>query len=83
MINLEKRKLLFGAAGVFAGAALVTTGVKAVSVSSPISTQDQDSREQMRLKHLPNVPLLTHNNEEVRFYDDLIKLLSTTRKKKS
>ena len=73
MINLEKRKLLFGAAGVFAGAALVTTGVKAVSVSSPISTQDQDSREQMRLKHLPNVPLLTHTGEEVYFYDDLLK----------
>ena len=69
MINLEKRKLLFGAATAFAGAALITTGVKAVT--NPISTQDP--REQMRLKHLPNVPLLTHTGEEVRFYDDLVK----------
>jgi len=69
MINLEKRKLLLGAATVFAGAALITTGVKAVTRP----TASQDPREQLRLKYLPNVPLLTHNNEEVRFYDDLIK----------
>lgn len=72
MINLEKRKLLLGAATVFAGAALVTTGVKAVTRQT-VPTVSQDPREQMRLKHLPNVPLLTHNGEAVRFYDDLIK----------
>lgn len=71
MINLEKRKLLLGAAGAFAAAALVTTGVKAGTRPSPISTQDP--REQLRLKYLPNVPLLTHTGEEVRFYEDLIK----------
>jgi len=77
MINLEKRKLLLGAASAFAGAALVTTGVKAVTrpiqqpSMQPITTQDP--REQRRLKHFPNVPLLTHNGEEVRFYDDLLK----------
>lgn len=72
MINLEKRKLLLGAATVFAGAALITTGVKAVTRQT-VSTVSQDPREQMRVKHLPNVPLLTHNGDEVRFYDDLIK----------
>lgn len=72
MMNLEKRNLLLGAAAVFAGSALITTGVKAVTRQT-VSTVPQDPREQMRLKHLPNVPLLTHNGEAVRFYDDLIK----------
>lgn len=71
MINIEKRKLMLGAACIFAGtaSALATRGVMAVTrpVSTPITTQDP--REHRRLQRLPNVPLLTHTGEAVRFYD--------------
>src|SRR5262245_22535411 len=30
-------------------------------------------REMLQREHLPNVPLMTHNGEQVQFYDDLIK----------
>ena len=73
MINLEKRKLLLSAATAFAGVALVSTGVKAVTRPNPSPILTQDPREMRRLKHLPNVPLLTHAGAEVRFYEDLIK----------
>ena len=64
MTNIETRRLLVGATAALAGA-----GVMAAARSIPA----QDPREQMRRKHFPNVPLLTHTGRQVRFYDDILK----------
>ena len=63
MANIEKRTLLAGAAAAFAGA----------QVMALPSTRAQDPRAQMRSKHFPNVPLVTHSGKQVRLYDDLLK----------
>lgn len=46
--------------------------------ATPLSKQrynfkDVSPRAQIQKRHLPNVELITHNSEKVRFYDDLIK----------
>lgn len=64
MMNIEKRNLLVGAA-----AALVGAGMMATARATPA----QNPREQMRQKHFPNVPLVTHAGKEVLFYDDILK----------
>ena len=64
MPNIQKRSLLVGAAAAFAGAGVL---------AAVPTLREQDPREQMRQKHFPNVPLLTHTGKEVRFYDDVLK----------
>ena len=63
MMNLDKRHLLIGAAAAAAATA-------AAAARQPVA---QDPREQMRRKHFPNVPLVTHTGKEVLFYNDLLK----------
>ena len=69
MINIQKRNLLFGAGAGAAVAAFAST--KALAFMPAV--QAQNPREQLRQKRFPNVPLLTHTGQEVRFYDDLLK----------
>ncbi len=66
MMNIQKRSLLAGAAAALAG-----TGVTAAARTTPVV--HQDPREQLRQRHFPNVPLVTHTGKEVRFYDDILK----------
>ena len=65
MTNIDKRSLLAGAAA-FAG-----MGVMAAARTPP--AVQPDPREQFRSRHFPNVPLVTHSGQRVRFYDDLLK----------
>src|SRR5579862_8157008 len=75
MADLSRRKLLgwtsmaplVGATTLAAGAA-VEPGARAEA-----PTQSDLARRRIQRLHLPNVPLLTHEGKQVRFYDDLIK----------
>jgi protein SCO1/2 len=42
-------------------------------LSTPSSGASARARERIQKQHFPNVPLLTHEGERVRFYDDLVK----------
>ncbi|MEJ8838011.1 SCO family protein [Ramlibacter sp. AN1133] len=66
MTNIQKRSLLAGAAAVLGSA-----GVMAATRATP--TARNDPRELMRARRFPNVPLLTHEGKEVRFYDDVLR----------
>ena len=65
MTNIEKRRLLVGAAAFLAGAGAMVAARTTPAVQNP--------RELMRQRRFPNVPLLTHTGKEVRFYDDVLK----------
>jgi len=54
------------------GAAAALAGVGAMVAARGIPAT-KDPREQMRERHFPNVPLVTHTGRQVRFYDDLLK----------
>ncbi len=88
MIDVSRRKLLglLGmapfAGGVFSMSAVGATGNDArtgasAAGSTPAATSDQTvsamARKRIQEQHLPNIPLLTHEGKQVRFYDDLIK----------
>jgi protein SCO1/2 len=79
MADLTRRKLLgWTALTPLAGAAMLGAG-QAVGAtasgahSSAPATQSERARQRIQRQHLPNVPLLTHDGQRVRFYDDLIK----------
>jgi protein SCO1/2 len=60
---------LVGAAAVYA-----TSGQAGAEAAASCGAPAKlTARERMRLKRLPNVPLITHEGRHVRFYDDLIK----------
>lgn len=69
---MNKRTFIKNLAGAVAGTALwgVTTSSAAGKgrVIAPATSPDE-----RRKRLFPNVPLLTHKGEEVRFYDDLLK----------
>jgi len=66
-MNLSRRELLgmAGAAAVGAGLLALPSGKKAWAATTP--------RDLIREDYLPNTLLTTHEGEQVRFYDDLIK----------
>ena len=67
---------LIGASGVLAGAAgfgLFGGEHPAAEATSDVPASLPSRREIVRANHLPNVPLLTQEGREVRFYDDLVK----------
>ena len=75
------RRNLFGwaAMAAAAGGAVALTvdrtaaaAVKAASSQAPMTPAER-ARHRIQRQHLPNVPLLTHDGKQVRFYDDLIK----------
>jgi protein SCO1/2 len=68
---LARRKVLAMAA-ITPVAALV--GSPAVAAAGDFAPETQASaRKRIQEQHLPNVSLITHDGEEVRFYDDLVK----------
>ena len=60
----EKRKLLGGAFS-----AVAMAGFMAPVLGAPA----ENARKQMRLKHFPNLELVTHEGKSVRFYDDILR----------
>jgi protein SCO1/2 len=60
-----------GAAAGIPGAALAAPGENAAAKFAPETPELARSRIQQQ--HLPNIPLVTHEGKEVRFYDDLVK----------
>lgn len=80
MSEVSRRKLLgWTALAPLAGAAAFTAGGAAVQAATQAATtagkptKSQLARQRIQRMHLPNVPLLTHEGKQVRFYDDLIK----------
>lgn len=67
MTDIQKRSLLAGAAAALGSAAALGNARSA----PPLPTNN--ARELMRVRRFPNVPLLTHEGKEVRFYDDVLK----------
>lgn len=51
-------------------ATLRSAGAEAATVANAAAAAD---RERIQRKHFPDVPLLTQNNQKVRFYNDLVK----------
>jgi protein SCO1 len=71
MKQLTRRKVLAMAA-ITPVAALVRS--PAVGAAGDFAPEAEGSaRKRIQELHLPNVPLITHDGEEVRFYDDLVK----------
>jgi len=86
--NVSRRKLL-GLLGMapIAGGALAAVGATrpnfggaipigsagGTSTSSAGLTTSEKSRRRIQEQHLPNVPLITQDGKQVRFYDDLVK----------
>ena len=66
MIDLKKRSLVAGAAAVLGTAASI-----AATRRAPMA--QQEPRELIRSRRFPNLPLVTHNGSQVRFYDDVLK----------
>jgi protein SCO1 len=69
--HLARRSFL-GMAAMAPVAALVP-GPAAGATSSFVPETPATARERLQQQHLPNVPLVTHEGKEVRFYDDLVK----------
>jgi len=67
MNNLSRRAWLGMGAAAAAGAALPAFAAQGTDWVA------RSPRELIRDDHFPNVPLITHEGERVRFYDDLIK----------
>ncbi len=72
MNDMSRRKML-GLLGMapFAGGVLKAAGVTHVGASE--LTLSEQARRRIQVQHLPNVPLITHEGKNVRFYDDLVK----------
>lgn len=64
MLIFEKRRMLSGLFSAVAAAGFTTP-----VLCAPV----QNAREQMRLKHFPNLELITHGGKSVRFYDDVLR----------
>jgi len=60
-----------GAVATIPGAARALSGEGAAGKFVP-ETQES-ARRRIQAQHLPNIPLISHEGKEVRFYDDLVK----------
>jgi protein SCO1/2 len=67
----RRTALAMGAVPVAAGVATYATGV--LPRGRPAFTKPEPAREALQQRHLPNLPLVTHDGEQVRFYDDLVR----------
>ena len=68
--ELSRRKL-FGLAAIAPLAAILRpAGAEAATTANPTAAAD---RARIQKKHFPDVPLLTQDNQKVRFYDDMVK----------
>jgi protein SCO1/2 len=75
MENVTRRTCLaMGAAPVVAGVAAYALGESGLlSGDEPRFKPAESARALLQQRHLPNVPLVTHDGRRVRFYDDLVK----------
>jgi protein SCO1/2 len=84
MTLLSRRNLLGrvapAAALAVAGAAAYEAGTSKPAPAEPtappkpfVPTTNVSARTRLQQQHLPNIPLLTHEGQAVRFYDDLVK----------
>ena len=64
-MSISRRALL--------GAAASAAGLLALPCAREAGASPDPARERIRQRNLPNVPLVTHEGEPVRFYDDLVK----------
>ncbi|RZS52322.1 SCO family protein [Sphaerotilus mobilis] len=69
--TLTERRSTFGRA--LLGAGLLAAGAGLMGAAQPARARDEDPRERVRRRRLPNVPLLTHEGRVVRFYDDIVR----------
>src|SRR4051812_29242996 len=60
-------------AGLGAHAAALERGMSPEDTRSRFPRAGADPRALLQQRHLPNLPLVTHDGEHVRFYDDLVK----------
>jgi protein SCO1/2 len=61
-----------------AATAAVATGIPGAAIAAtggnaPSPEPQAVARSRIQQQHLPNIPLVTHEGKEVRFYDDLVK----------
>ena len=68
MPNVNRRQWLAAS-----GSTLFAGGLSARASGGEAKWKTVPPREKIRSRHLPNVPLTTHEGRRVRFYDDLIK----------
>jgi protein SCO1 len=76
MENLTRRAVMtIGGASVLAGvgAAVVLDRSLWPAGGAPRFRTPGSAREAIQQRHLPNVPLVTHDGRKVRFYDDLVR----------
>jgi protein SCO1 len=74
MPEISRRKLLSWAAMTpLAGATAAFGGTPGAAPVGAAKTLSDEARERIQRLHLPNVPLVTHEGKQVRFYDDLVK----------
>jgi len=64
-MSISRRALLAAAAS--------AAGLLALPHAREAGASPDPARERIRQRNLPNVPLVTHEGEPVRFYDDLVK----------
>ena len=67
--------LTMGGASVLAGVGAYAAGDGRLwnTTATPRFAAAGSPREALQQRHLPNVPLVTHDGRDVRFYDDLVK----------
>lgn len=73
MRYISRRKILglFGMAPL-AGGVIKAAGATPRSSAAGLTVSEQ-ARRRIQEKHLPNIPLITHEGKQVLFYDDLVK----------
>jgi protein SCO1/2 len=73
MPDISRRKFLSLTAAVPVAAGVLSTAAVAVEPHKwPVPTQEM-ARERLQQKHLPNLPLISHEGKRLMFYDDLVK----------
>jgi protein SCO1/2 len=73
---MERRRFLN-----MAGTAAVAAGIPGAAIAAPgegvtgkfAPETPESARSRIQQRNLPNIPLITHEGKEVRFYDDLVK----------
>jgi protein SCO1/2 len=75
MQDISRRKMLgvLGMAPLAVGAAEVACATTTHAVASTRMTLSEQARRRIQEQHFPDIPLITHEGKQVRFYNDLIK----------
>jgi len=75
MQDISRRKMLgvLGMAPLAVGAAEVACATTTHAIASTRMTLSEQARRRIQEQHFPDIPLITHEGKQVRFYNDLIK----------